>query len=836
MAMATFLIGNANSQTCPNGLVSYWNLDDASDVLFEDKSGNNDAVAETSIEMEAVGKVGAAKYFDGDDIVNVANDADFDFGANSSFSVELWVKFSELVGTLDNIFIGKNDPTGTGAYWSIGVDLSTGKLYFDLRDSNGNLQTILTSGSINNNAWHHIVAVRNEASNQNILYLDGSVAGSVTFDYLGNFTSSADINIGYLIRQGLPRRFFKGRLDEIAIYNTALTSTNVTEHYSKNISGLGVCDEYSPLITSAPNTTAVVGQQYTYTVKATGMPTMTYSLVSSPAGMTIDPATGEISWTPASVNEDGLVKIRAANSYPPADTQSYRIFLADAPVCPEGIITLFKLNETGGTTYVDYYNEHTIAATVAPTPTAGKLYGGQLFNATTLLDIPDAEGDNTFEWAYSSNFSFEFWVKTASSATMVVLGRSREDFPAAANMWVGLSAGKATFYLHENDTAASGIWYEITGGPALNDNTWHHVIAVRNGSVQENRLYVDGIEVASVPTSYNNSFSCDLPTEINLGWFDNTATGYHFVGALDEVAIFDKAISDAEALSFFNAGVPAGHCAIDNYAPVITSAPILAATEDMVYSYTFTVEDNDVADLIALSAPTKPAWLNFNYTPGQKSAVLTATPSNDNTGDHNIVLSVSDGQATKEQSFTITVTAVNDAPVITSTEVVDGYVDDLYAYVFTATDVDNPELILSAVQIPAWLTFNPDNGILTGTPAQIDKGEHLVILRVSDGTLTEDQTFTITVDGPDGLEDLTSAGINIYPVPARDYLNVTFTTINEKVHLELINATGSTIKKVVVPANQKNFRLDLTGMENGIYYLHLKNNSINNIGRFVITK
>ena len=434
LIMTLLLISNSFSQTCPNGMVSYWKLNDASDVLLEDHFGNNDATAETSIEMESVGKVGSAKYFDGEDIVNVANDADFAFGANSSFSVELWVKFSNIVGTLDNIFIGKNDPNVSGSYWSIGVDNGTGQLYFDLRDSNGNLQTILSAGSIDNGAWHHIVAVRNEALNQNILYLDGSVAGSVTYDYTGSFTSSADINIGYLIRQGTPNRFFQGILDEIAIYNTALLAVDITDHLTKNNFGISVCDGYAPKITSTPLTTAVVGQQYTYSVKATGKPTMQYSIITSPAGMSINSATGEISWTPSSIDQDGYVKIRANNGFPPADTQSFRIFLADAPVCPDGILVLFKLNETSGPTYVDYYGEHTITATAAPTATAGKVHGGQLFNASTLMDIPDHENDNTFEWTITSNFSFEFWVKTSSTATMVVLGRSREDFPACSQL------------------------------------------------------------------------------------------------------------------------------------------------------------------------------------------------------------------------------------------------------------------------------------------------------------------------------------------------------------------------------------------------------------------
>jgi len=329
---------------------------------------------------------------------------------------------------------------------------------------------------------------------------------------------------------------------------------------------------------------------------------------------------------------------------------------------------------------------------------------------------------------------------------MVVLGRYREDFPTAANWWVGINNGYATFYLHENDTSVNGKEFELSGGPLIADSLWHHIIAVREGSIQENRLYVDGIEVANVATNYDNSFMSDSTTEINLGWFDYTLTGYHFVGALDEVAIFDKAISDGEAESYYNLGAPTGHCSVGNYPLVITSTPVESGEVDVVYTYNFTVEDYETDDPITLSYTTKPDWLSFNYTAGQKSAVLT------------------------------------------------------------------------------------------GTPVNADKGDHEVVLHATDGTAVLDQTFTITVSGPEGLEDLEAAGIRIYPVPAKKYLTVEFGQLNQETRLEVISAAGSLIKKVVVPAGQTNYTIDLSNVDAGAYYLHITNSTLNNIGRFVITK
>jgi hypothetical protein len=98
--------------------------------------------------------------------------------------------------------------------------------------------------------------------------------------------------------------------------------------------------------------------------------------------------------------------------------------------------------------------------------------------------------------------------------------------------------------------------------------------------------------------------------------------------------------------------------------PEFTSEPITSAVEDSVYNYTVNTFDVD-GDQVTFSEQTLPSWLSFtDYDNG--SGALTGVPDNNEVGDHNIVLRISDdnnGEA--DQSFTITVTNVNNAPVIT---------------------------------------------------------------------------------------------------------------------------------------------------------------------------
>ncbi|PIW60180.1 Ig-like domain-containing protein [Shewanella sp. CG12_big_fil_rev_8_21_14_0_65_47_15] len=195
-----------------------------------------------------------------------------------------------------------------------------------------------------------------------------------------------------------------------------------------------------------------------------------------------------------------------------------------------------------------------------------------------------------------------------------------------------------------------------------------------------------------------------------------------------------------------------------NDAPTISSTAITAATQDAAYSYSFAASDTDVGDVLTLSAVTKPSWLSFNAASG----VLSGTPSNSDVGSHAVTLRVSDTDGlTAEQSFSITVTNVNDAPTISSTAITTATQDVAYSYSFVASDSDTGDsLTLSAVTKPSWLSFNAATGVLSGTPGNADVGAHPVLLRVTDADgLTAEQSFSITVTNVNDAPTISSTAI-----------------------------------------------------------------------------
>ncbi|MGI2195768.1 beta strand repeat-containing protein, partial [Shewanella baltica] len=209
-----------------------------------------------------------------------------------------------------------------------------------------------------------------------------------------------------------------------------------------------------------------------------------------------------------------------------------------------------------------------------------------------------------------------------------------------------------------------------------------------------------------------------------------------------------------------SASLPAFNLSVVNVndAPTISSTAITAATQDAAYSYTFAASDTDVGDTLTLSAVTKPSWLSFNAATG----LLSGTPSNADVGAHPVTLRVTDTDGlTADQSFSITVTNVNDAPTISSTAITAATQDAAYSYTFAAADTDVGDVLtFSAVAKPSWLSFNAATGLLSGTPGNADVGSHVVLLRVTDTDgLTADQSFSITVTNVNDAPTISSTAI-----------------------------------------------------------------------------
>jgi hypothetical protein len=121
------------------------------------------------------GKVNQALAFDTADAVNLADGPDLNWKGSDSFGVELWVKMGGDCSSERQVFIGKyRILEGTMQSWWVGCEI-TNQAAFNLRDSTGNTLTLNGGQLLNDGNWHQVVAVRDGATNQNLLYVDGTL-------------------------------------------------------------------------------------------------------------------------------------------------------------------------------------------------------------------------------------------------------------------------------------------------------------------------------------------------------------------------------------------------------------------------------------------------------------------------------------------------------------------------------------------------------------------------------------------------------------------------------------------------------------------------------------
>ncbi len=211
---------------------------------------------------------------------------------------------------------------------------------------------------------------------------------------------------------------------------------------------------------------------------------------------------------------------------------------------------------------------------------------------------------------------------------------------------------------------------------------------------------------------------------------------------------------------------------ISNSAPLFTSAPIISASQYITYSYAITATDADSGTL-TITAPTLPTWLTLTNN-SNGTAVLSGTPTVTNTGNHAVVLQVTDGLSLTQQVFTITIN--NSAPLFTSTPITSTYQNITYTYAITTTDADSNTLTITVPTLPSWLTLtNNSNGtaILTGTPTLTNGGTaglHTVLLQVTDGLSVTPQSFTIKVLPPNLVVDIIADVDNANPAPGDNSL------------------------------------------------------------------
>lgn len=162
-----------------------------------------------------------ALSFDGtDDYVTMGAPGSLDITGDMTLSI--WVNTNQ--NTQYTALFSKRNGSGRQFYFYLRNDSANKNLSLQTEPPGGSLSSMNTSGNpVTLNTWHHVAAVINSGvTNGTTIYVDGTAVGTGTMTLASN--STAPFIIGSSTGTG---NFFEGLLDEAAIFNSALDSTQL---------------------------------------------------------------------------------------------------------------------------------------------------------------------------------------------------------------------------------------------------------------------------------------------------------------------------------------------------------------------------------------------------------------------------------------------------------------------------------------------------------------------------------------------------------------------------------------------------------------------------------
>jgi len=294
--LSLLLVSGHSHADLADGLVGHWKLDEGSGTTTADSSGNgHNAILEKG-PVWIDGLFDKALEFDGyNDYVNCGKPASFE--PTTGVSISAWIK-SSTAGKYAYM-VSKPGPTEGSSY---ALYTGYGALsYFYVVTTDGSAHLSPSGGEINDGIWHHVVGTYDKLKVR--LYIDGVEAGTGTDEADDiDYTNSDDLIIGSYGKVHATGNW-PGLIDEVRVYNRALTPAEVDELYAML--------PQLPPVAYDQSLDVLVNTPKDITLKGTDVnkDPLTYIIVTEPAHGSRSGTLPDITYTPFNnyLGEDSIV-------------------------------------------------------------------------------------------------------------------------------------------------------------------------------------------------------------------------------------------------------------------------------------------------------------------------------------------------------------------------------------------------------------------------------------------------------------------------------------------------------------------------------------------------
>ncbi len=489
---------------------------------------------------------GNALKFDGaNDYVGLPSTLTSAITSNNAITIEYWFRGSNIQSA-----VRMNTSTG---YINAGWGLTPGSQLHVISSDGGTTNGLPVGAAAVDGRWHHIAMCwQKNTVNGFRSYLDGQLVAQRNSANVNLPIISAATYFGSLYGTS---EFMNGSLDEVRIYKTALSQSDIQADMisttSSSPANLIAWYNFDQGVNQEINSSSTVlfdktGNGYNGSLYNFALGGQTSNWIESYAMVVPD------SLTASNINASGFTLNWTAPSYGTTNNYILEVYanpLLSNPVSGSPFTiasTTFSKTFSGLGSGTYYYrisaDKNTLSAqgcfssvnsvTVPYSPPGNAL---ALDGTNDFVSV----NDNTVGNFGTSNFTVEFWLKTNSGSTSAGLVTKRAVCGHTSFWNIYMNSGK--IYSEVDQDANATNFIALNGTKVVNDNHWHHIAFVRNGT--NISLYIDGIQNGSV----NGSGIANITNtgKIQIG---NNCSSY-FNGSIDELRIWSLAKTQAEIQS-----------------------------------------------------------------------------------------------------------------------------------------------------------------------------------------------------------------------------------------------------------------------------------------------